>query len=136
MLADHHAVVTFQMAQQALFNQVYRGLQAQGFERARDSMGLCAYRANEGRKCAAGHLINDDEYTPELEGCSLRAGVLTGRTSNQNLLAYALLKSGVPIPLLQTVTELQEIHDLNPLPENMKAALVVYAEQHGLVVPS
>lgn len=30
--------------------------------------GMCAYRGNDGNKCAVGHLIKDEHYTDELEG--------------------------------------------------------------------
>lgn len=30
--------------------------------------GVCVYRSDDGCKCAAGHLIGDDEYTPKMEG--------------------------------------------------------------------
>lgn len=52
--------------EQEIFNQVARHLLKQKVQ-AKQIHGVCAYRAVEGRMCAAGCLIADDEYTPEFD---------------------------------------------------------------------
>ena len=51
---------------QDVFNQVARHLLRQDEKSIRPNG--CAYRGEEGLKCAAGCLIGDDEYDPSLEG--------------------------------------------------------------------
>lgn len=48
------------MTKQEMFNTVYIALYKQG----KPAMGgtSCVYRAEDGSKCAAGHLISDEEY--------------------------------------------------------------------------
>lgn len=68
------------------------------------SDGICAYRGDNGLKCAIGHLIKDENYNPELEG----KGV-----SNIDV-QKALFKNGINIYNLDVETllfGLQNIHD-------------------------
>jgi hypothetical protein len=60
----------------------------------------CRYRGPDGLKCAAGHLIPDDEYSLKMEGCSVSSTVT----------AKILTKNGHNIPV---VSELQRCHDDN-----------------------
>lgn len=50
---------------QETFDLVAAALAKQG-RASRDEVGCC-YRGPDGLKCAAGHLIPDDQYTPSLE---------------------------------------------------------------------
>jgi len=52
---------------QEVFDQVAKHLLTQK-ERCVDESGRCSYRNNKGLKCAAGCLINDDEYKSYFEG--------------------------------------------------------------------
>jgi hypothetical protein len=54
--------------EQEIFDIVYKGIIAQGGFSLTD--GGCVYRAPNGRKCAAGHLLPDEAYHPGLEGMS------------------------------------------------------------------
>lgn len=56
----------------------------------------CAYRGDKGRKCAAGHLIPDDQYHPSFEG------------SRARVLPYF---RGWSEPARELVERLQSIHD-------------------------
>ena len=58
---------TKEMTLQDVFNTAYIGLASQGFERSMLNDG-CAYRGAEGRKCAIGYCIPDEEYSPDMEG--------------------------------------------------------------------
>ena len=57
---------------------------------------ICMYRSSTGLKCAAGHLIADDEYRPEFEG---------------RLWNYLVQDWGVTRKHFLLITELQSIHD-------------------------
>ena len=52
---------------QQVFDFVTHKIIEQGQKSGQD-MNLCNYRSKGGLKCAAGHLIPDDLYTPKLEG--------------------------------------------------------------------
>lgn len=55
-----------QATAQMVFDQVVNHLRAQG-KRSDNSIGGCLYRNRHGLKCAAGCLIGDDEYLPEMD---------------------------------------------------------------------
>lgn len=60
------------MNNQEAFNKAVIGVVAQGGPSLMaphlGAFSQCAYRAENGRKCAVGHLIEDDDYTPYFEG--------------------------------------------------------------------
>jgi hypothetical protein len=121
------------MNKQEIFNQVYLGLKSQGFKRstafADEFVGTCRYRGYDGRKCAIGHLISDEEYSTELEGSGI----------------YYLAKH---IPKMKSFFQRLEINDcaddidfLRSLQlahdefEDMRAGLKSIATTHGLTIP-
>lgn len=53
------------MTDQEIFDKVARAIKAQG--RGSSSGGYCRYRGPDGTKCAAGHLIPDEMYSPSME---------------------------------------------------------------------
>jgi len=63
---------------QEIFNKSVSGLLNQG-KQSNDEFGdSCMYRGNEeGSKCAIGHLIDDNLYTPKIEGHTFRCLVGT-----------------------------------------------------------
>lgn len=63
----------------------------------------CVYRGDCGMKCAVGALINDEHYSPELEGLTV---------PNPKIRA-ALEASGVPTTrdVLDLLERLQDLHD-------------------------
>lgn len=76
--------------------------------------GACAYRGDDGCKCAAGSLISDDEYFTEMEGDSWRS--LSARDV-------------VPIDHLELIIDLQRMHDANPpelWPERLEYIAISY----------
>lgn len=99
------------MTRQETFDKVVRAVIAQG----RPSMrgGACAYRGDDGCKCAAGHLIPDEKYDPVMEGatCTPTEGdpsyfSPTARMANR--VATVLREEGhTPV----FVRELQRAHD-------------------------
>lgn len=64
------------MTDQEIFNTVVRALHAQGGPSRRPPQpgepNTCMYRGPNGRKCAVGHLIRDEDYSPAIEGHGLR----------------------------------------------------------------
>lgn len=53
--------------------KMYDGLKSQEFQRSmfvspRNGREMCAYRGTDGLKCAIGHIISDENYSPEMEG--------------------------------------------------------------------
>lgn len=88
------------MTDQELFDKVAGHLARQGCQ-ATDSLGRCAYRGSDGMKCAAGCLIADAHYSPEIE--SKAAGI--------ERVADALERSGVSRSQIDLVSRLQTAHD-------------------------
>lgn len=98
------------MTNQEIFATVLTNLARQGqastvpaSPEASDNTRQCAYRGDEGRKCSAGWLIADEHYHPNMEGSG----------PNSNLVADALVKSGVPDneKAKNLVVSLQRVHD-------------------------
>lgn len=93
------------MTSQEVFDRVVAHLRAQGrkstamFEAYGTTRERCAYRGSDGSKCAAGVLIRDEDYTPDMENRSAEADPVVG----------ALKRAGVTDVSL--VGQLQEIHD-------------------------
>jgi hypothetical protein len=121
---------------QAAFNIVVAGLASQGFERSLANLSApnggtfegCAYRGEHGRRCAAGWLIKDEHYSPDLEKTTV-----CGHPPTQ----AALLKSGVCRELFPFVGQLQRIHDNEDEDYNipMQEQLLNFAIEHELIVP-
>lgn len=92
---------------QMIFDTVAEHLAKQG-HRAIDHAGTCRYRYDDGAKCAAGCLLSDDEYVPEMEGRMF--GTIGGRKDiewPERLLPHRHL-----------ITELQRAHDLRQVGES------------------
>jgi hypothetical protein len=131
------------MNKQEIFNQVYLGLKSQGFKRstafADEHVGTCRYRGYDGRKCAIGHLISDEEYSIDLEGSGI-----------YYLLKHTFTDISPPFPVLKMksfferleinnctdhidfLRSLQRVHDEF---EDMQAGLKSIAATHGLTIP-
>jgi len=54
------------MTNQEIFDKVLNALREQGIP-SRNDYGTCMYRGNHDLKCAIGHLIPDELYTPDIE---------------------------------------------------------------------
>lgn len=99
------------MTKQEIFDKVATHLLTQN-AKSMNASG-CAYRGAEGRKCAIGCLIPDEDYTPRLEGKT----VMTA-TSKINV-ATAVNKSirAKTLITLKFLQRLQAVHDLWPVEE-------------------
>lgn len=92
---------------QEMFDRAVLGVVTQGkpsVTAATNFNGIrCMYRGEAGTKCAVGHLINDANYTLELEGGG----------SNHHLVIHALEQSLGKLPENSTglLARLQQAHD-------------------------
>lgn len=110
---------------QEIFDAVWNGAKAQGFERSVDAHGTCAYRGEDGRKCNAGHLIPDELYTPDLEGaawCGSRMDHFRDKVCS--------FWEGEFL-----IQELQNAHDRTDNAAAHEARLRKVAQFHGLKIP-
>ena len=86
---------------------------------------FCAYRTEQGDKCAIGYLISDEHYTPEMEGSGVEGLRIHGGFNLSDLDGLDTLFLG----------DLQNVHDSK---ENWNSsatladALCVVADKHGL----
>lgn len=114
------------MITQELFDTIYLGLQAQGWQRSFDAQrDLCMYRGPEGRKCAIGQAIPDDEYDRAMDDDVV--GVFNCDDFHRQDMFLNLTKD--------QFNELQWAHDNNE-PDGMRAAFVNIAGKYGLKVPA
>lgn len=110
---------------QEAFDKAYAGLSAQGF--AQSSLGdRCKYRGPDGRRCAVGHLIPDDEYREEFD------------RPFSGLLLYGVRRqcpslSGVS---LRRLIELRRAHDRTRGPDDMRERLLRVAKMFQLTPPT
>lgn len=102
--------------EQEVFDQVAEHLLKQNAQ-SRHALG-CAYRGNDGLKCAAGCLIADDEYSEEFEN---KPWSELGR----NISNFPKKHSGL-------IQGLQAIHDTRP-PVCWPSHLQELAKEYGLI---
>ena len=114
------------MNNQEAFTIVRRALLKQNAQ-SRKSDGHCAYRGNDGLKCAVGHLIPDTCYREEYDK----------RCISDDDPAWPLaeiLEDGGILGFegdLELLTELQDIHDTNS-PDEWPRQFEIVAEDWGL----
>lgn len=117
------------MNKQALFNRVATHLLTQGQRSIAANIAFngdpgCAYRGEDGLKCAVGVLISDSRYTPKMENLPV---------------CQLITKFGKRLPKFFTVhynmlASLQDIHDRSS-EEHWRIDLERYAKKHGLEMP-
>lgn len=88
---------------QQVFDYVLEKLREQGCQSKH--IDRCLYRGPNGLKCAAGHLIPDDEYDENMEDGLLKG---SGSTFCNSLVNSYFSQKGVNIDLL---ARLQSVHD-------------------------
>lgn len=111
------------MTRQEIFNTVVTALLNQGC-RSVDLIGACSYRGVDGKKCAFGHLIPDELYSPVMEG----------RWIKRILMDYPSLETLLGMENQELMVHLQTIHDFRE-PEEWGELFKSYANEHGLVMP-
>ena len=91
------------MEAQEIFDTVVEHLRRQGCKSETPDLGSCLYRGPEGRKCAVGILIKDEDYTWRMEAIQVPSLL-----NNFPKLDY--LKPHLPL-----LVRLQDIHDQHPI---------------------
>lgn len=112
---------------QEVFDQVATHLLTQNAKSVKGSG--CAYRGDGGMKCAAGCLIADDEYKPEMETASWQAMVRPFNMPGTD--PYASIRNLAPNNHCTLIMVLQQVHDINP-PSDWPRRLASIARSHGL----
>lgn len=122
--------------QQQAFDIAYKGLKAQGCKSLTIGSG-CAYRGGEGRKCAIGMLLTDED----MQVGKREAGVVSIEGSSPSSwprLASEIVDGTNPVRFLTAMQE--ELHDnLSPTPYTFNELLEVsakdFAKEHNLTLP-
>lgn len=110
------------MKLQEIFNTVWNGLKSQGFEQSLVDGNTCVYRGDAGRKCAAGWLLPDEEWS---------------KTFNAKRIAQVpFFNNNFNIDELDLIFRLQTAHDFAYSPHDMKIRLLSVAEHHKLDIPN
>jgi hypothetical protein len=103
------------MNAQEIFDTVAAHLAKQGRPAVSDAAGGCAYRGDDGAKCAVGCLILDEEYSSKMEG------LLISQVAPERLRSF--------LPLLEN---LQEAHDESMTGAEVLRVLKATAERHDI----
>lgn len=106
---------------QEIFDIVSKHLLKQGRRSLSANNSKCVYRSPDGLKCAAGALISDEEYRPEMDS-TLDSGWIVN---------LHLRKVRERVGNATFVAALQEIHDMKP-PDRWALYLRDLAKMHGL----
>ena len=109
------------MTNQEILDKVANHLLTQNEKAYNEDEHSCAYLDPEGRKCAVGCLIPDDQYSKELEGAII--------TSNPKLKALPCMQ-GLDLDFLR---DLQMLHDRSPT-SKWRKELEELANQNNLEI--
>lgn len=122
---------------QEWLNKAVTGLSSQGFERSySSSTATCMFRGDNGRKCAVGYLITDEQLHAAI---AKERGIVYHREDPK------WFREPSPYIVMQELTTdhkeasfleyLQNCHDGSSGPFEMKNRLVSLARNNGLTVP-
>lgn len=111
---------------QRIFNRVKKHLLQQNSKATCrfDGETICVYRAKNGNKCAAGALIQNKHYSPDLERNMVDAPIVREALCNS-------LKTPLEDMDIAFIKQLQYVHDENP-PRKWPSKLKNMAEAHKL----
>ena len=110
---------------QTIFNKVAAHLLAQGRPSLSDNELECAYRGENGLRCAVGCLIDDAHYSEAIEGYTIRDKSVAQAVKKSLGLHYITARTAA------LLSDLQELHDHTP-PEEWRDALKALARQYDL----
>lgn len=105
---------------QELFSNAWNGLKRQKWKRSMRCRDLCGYRGLNGRRCAIGFNISDDNYDSSIEGYA--ADVNDVRDAARISKSDAVFAS-----------DMQKVHDQNRA--GMEEAMRVFADENNLTIP-
>lgn len=121
------------LTQQQAFNEVVRGLSYQQWMQCHhpDDADQCLYRGPDKLRCAAGHLILDRDYRPDMEGYPIRHII----ESQPNALPM-ITDPTFPAHRYALISELQEAHDESDSPASMYRMVRAVGTKYKLLWPS
>lgn len=61
------------MTRQEMYSKVKAAINAQGAPAWDELSGVCVYRTKDGKRCAVGALVPDEEYIPMMEGSRVQS---------------------------------------------------------------
>ena len=108
---------------QTIFNRVAAHLLAQGRPSLSDNE--CAYRGENGLRCAVGCLIDDAHYSEAIEGHSVQHRDVVQAVKESLSLRH------LPARTADLLGDLQHLHDLTP-PDEWREGLKGLARQYDL----
>lgn len=129
----------FHQSYQEIFDTVWLGLKSQGFEGSFNTTECgpeCAYRGEDGKKCAVGHLISDEDYQLDFEGY--------GFTEDETCSVDATIRVSAKVKRehRKFVSDLQLIHDTcvrsyegTDIPDQIQKSMRDLAKRHELTIP-
>lgn len=128
---------------QELFTNAYLGFASQGWRRSVEETSYgCVYRGPDGSRCAIGWNIDDADYDPAMENCSVYCPTQEGWTADAIIKSKAIaLVAGVQEADWAFAADLQKIHDQcgadHPAFEEryLKTAMEEFAIAHNLAIP-
>jgi len=111
---------------QECFDIAYLGCAGQGFTQSVTTSDTksCLYRSPDGKKCAAGHILPDDEFDK-----------LPPNLNYAKVYNIPWFAKNFDIDMMLFLRELQYCHDNGFTPETMQQKFVAWAAWVGLVVP-
>lgn len=123
--------------QQEIFNEIWAGAAAQNFLQSfGGEEGHCAYRGEDGRRCNVGLLIDDTNYTAEIEGDSVDAQKVFRLTKPYGRCVELGFDDDETAEVHGLLSSLQEDHDQSGGPGEHKLRLTVTAKDYKLEVPA
>lgn len=121
------------MTDQELFTNAWLGLKAQDWQKSENmARGKCMYRGPEGRKCAIGHNILDEEYHPDMDGSPDGEG--SGIDCGNDRIIEWRCKHKLGPNRTSFLQALQSAHDCATNEQTMRTRLCKVAEDFGLEV--
>lgn len=119
---------------QEAFDIAVAGLAAQDWEQALDPDGHCVYRGENSTCCAIGHMISDEDYTPDWEHMSPAYSPDFGNEANVEIAKATGLR--LTNANVEWMKSLQRAHDNNIYPKAMVRGLATFADYWGMKIPT
>lgn len=115
--------------EQEMFDTAVKGLAEQNFKRSIAPNRACVYRSQDGKRCALGHILTDDDVRV-LGG--VHGGTIEGESAT-SLLVHS--KENVPVEKQAFLEDLQCAHDYAENAIDMRIRLQQLGEKYDLTLP-
>ncbi len=113
------------MTNQDAFNIVWEHFVVKGNPPSRSELYGCAYRGENGERCAAGLLIPDEKYTPKMEGFTVYEGFV-----------FDALPGGLDVRFIGALQNAHDDADPKTFREDVRESLEGVASRYGLEIPA